>query len=85
MLLGNQVVLEEQGGFGSCEEGMEMRKNGFPAGSYQVSGCTGGLVLPRDPQHSKPQLFTSHMCERPAGPGSLFQLTVGTLMMVPGA
>lgn len=42
MLLGSQVVLEEQGGFGSCEEGMEMRKNGFPAGSYRCLGALEG-------------------------------------------
>ena len=29
----------------------------------------GGSVLSRDQQHSKPQLFTSHMCKRPAGLG----------------
>ena len=65
MLLGSQVVREEQGGSGSREgSSPSLREAGekewIPRGQLPgVPATAGGSVLPRDQWRSKPQLFPS--------------------------
>lgn len=95
MLLGSQVVLEEQGGFGSCEDGTSPSLGDGDEKEWIPCGQIPGVWVHPPPLEGRfchvtsstaSHSFSHPTCARDQQDwDTLLQLTVGTLMTVPGA